>query len=161
MAARRAPARRKPRQIDWRRVAELLVQNTPVSEVARKIGCSRSAISRKRNHDPIFQDWLHRLRTLDTQEPAERLAELRRSLHAAIDEQIGKGNARIIVWLAERLTSCRCPASRRRWMSCAASWATSPPTSCGSSRAFAIRPEPDDYRSSGAPEGCTIRSRPS
>ena len=103
MAARRAPARRKPRQIDWRRVAELLVQNTPVSEVARKIGCSRSAISRKRNHDPIFQDWLHRLRTLDTQEPAERLAELRRSLHAAIDEQIGKGNARIIVWLAERL----------------------------------------------------------
>jgi hypothetical protein len=77
--------------------------------VAQEIGCSRSALSRKRNHDPIFQDWIQRLRSLDTQEPAERISELRRSLHAAIDEQIGKGNARIIVWLAERLNLVPAP----------------------------------------------------
>jgi hypothetical protein len=110
MAARSAPARRKPRQpIDWRRAAELLVENKTVSAVAQDIGCSRSAVSRRRNHDPIFQDWMQRLRDLAKPDPEERVAELRRSLHAAIDEQIGKGNARIIVWLAERLNLVPAP----------------------------------------------------
>ena len=114
MAARRsASARRKPRQqIDWRRAAELLVENKPVSEVAREIGCSRSAISRKRNHDPIFQDWIQRLRSLDTQEPAERVSELRRSLHEAIQAEIKDGNTRIILWLAERLNLVPAPGER-------------------------------------------------
>ena len=112
MAARSASARRKPRQqIDWRRVAEMLVENKPASAVAREVGCSRSAISRKRNHDPIFQEWLERLRRVRSSDPEERVAELRRSLHAAINEQIGKGNARIILWLAERLNLVPAPGA--------------------------------------------------
>jgi hypothetical protein len=111
MAARSASARRKPRQIDWRRAAELLVENKSVSAVAREIGCSRSAISRRRNHDPIFQDWMERLRSLAKPDPEERVAELRRSLHTAIVEQIGKGNARIILWLAERLNLVPAPGA--------------------------------------------------
>jgi hypothetical protein len=112
MAARSASARRKPRQpIDWRRAAELLVENMPIGEVAREIGCSRSAISRRRNHDPIFQGWMQRLRDAHTSDPEERVAELRRSLHAAIVDQIGKGNARIILWLAERLNLVPAPGA--------------------------------------------------
>ena len=113
MAARSASARRKPRQpIDWRRAAELLVENKQVSAVAREIGCSRSAVSRRRNHDPIFQDWMQRLRDLAKPDPEERVAELRRSLHAAIVDQIGKGNARIILWLAERLNLVPAPGAQ-------------------------------------------------
>lgn len=109
MTARSASPRRKPRPIDWRRAAQLVARGMPLRSVAKEIGCSLSALSRKRNHDPIFQDWILRLRTLDTQDPQERVSELRRSLHAAIDDQIGKGNARIIVWLAERLNLVPAP----------------------------------------------------
>lgn len=109
MTAKNASSRRKPRQIDWRAAAELLAKDKPIGTVAEEIGCSRSALSRKSNHDPIFQDWIKRFRGVDTQAPPERISELRRSLHAAIDEQIGKGNARIIVWLAERLNLVPAP----------------------------------------------------
>ena len=109
MAARSAPARRKPRQIDWCRVAEMLVENKPVNTVAQEVGCSRSAISRKRNHDPIFQDWLQRLRSVHLPDPEERAAELRRALHEAIQAEIKAGNTRIILWLAERLNLVPAP----------------------------------------------------
>jgi len=109
MAARSAPARRKPRQIDWHRVAEMLVEGKPMSTVARDLGCSRSAISRRRNHDPIFQGWLQRLSRIHSPDPEERVAELRRALHEAIQAEIKARNTRIILWLAERLNLVPAP----------------------------------------------------
>ncbi len=111
-----AGARRAgPRAIDWRRAADLLAQGVPLVAVAREIGCSRSQLSRKRNHSKAFRRWIDELKgPVGEPEPThgDRLAELRLALHAAIDTEVGKGNVRVILWLADRMKLITPPSER-------------------------------------------------
>src|SRR5690606_22745290 len=52
----RAPRRAPRRVIDWPRAARLFDQGLTVAEVAERIGCSRSALTRRRRTDPRFQN---------------------------------------------------------------------------------------------------------
>jgi hypothetical protein len=98
--ARRLTARRV---IDWHQAAQLLAQGTTIADVASRVGCSRSALARRRRHDTVFQSWLARYRDAAAAADNQRLADLRHTLHKAIEKEVGAGNVRVILWLADRL----------------------------------------------------------
>ena len=108
-----AGARRaEPRLIDWHHAAELLAGGMPITAVARKLGCSRSQLSRKRHHDPAFQRWIeHSKQTAPTRE-RERNTELGLAVRAAIEKEVKKGNVRVVLWLADRLKLITPPSER-------------------------------------------------
>lgn len=110
-AAPEAGARPAPSQPDWRRAAELLARRQSLTSAARAAGCSRSRLSRKRDHDPMFQSWIEAFRAMEMS-PAERLTALRRAAHAAIEKEVGKGNVRVVLWLADRLNLVTPPSER-------------------------------------------------
>jgi Helix-turn-helix domain of resolvase len=106
--ARRAGSRAN----DWRQAAELLARGLPVTTVARRIGCSRSQLSRKRNHDPVFGRWIEELKAPDRESERDRIGDLRLALHAAIETEVKKGNVRVVLWLADRLKLITPPSER-------------------------------------------------
>lgn len=89
--------------VDWRMAAELLARGVSITEAARQLGCSRSQLSRRRNHDPVFQDWIKACETSLPPVRERRLGSLRQRLHDAIDAEVQGGNVRVILWLADRL----------------------------------------------------------
>jgi hypothetical protein len=94
---------------DWRLAAQLLANGEPLVVVARTLGCSRSQLSRKRNHDPLFQDLIQEFRRMG---PEERLARLRHAVHRAIELAVAGGNVRVVLWLADRLKLVTPPSER-------------------------------------------------
>jgi hypothetical protein len=105
--ARRRAARRV---IDWHQAGELLAQGLTIAAVAERVGCSRTALARKRRQDPAFQAWLDRCR--DAQPEAEagqpeaevgQLVDLRSKVHCAIEDEVRASNVRVMLWLADRL----------------------------------------------------------
>lgn len=110
-AAPEAGARAVPYRPDWRRAAEMLAQGHTVIEVARTLPCSRSQLSRKRNHDPLFQAWIAKYQHEDLT-PDRRMARLRRAWDVAIEKAVGKGEVRILLWLADRLNLVAPPSEQ-------------------------------------------------
>jgi hypothetical protein len=108
-----AGARRvRRRHIDWRQAAELLARGLTVSAVTRQIGCSRSQLSRKLNRDPVFQRWMADFTATMAERQHDRIVDLRRALHEAIETEVKKGNVRVILWLADRLKLVTPPSDR-------------------------------------------------
>jgi hypothetical protein len=102
-AAHEAGARAAPCRPDWRLAARMLAQGEAVAAVARQVGCSRSQLSRRRNHDPLFRALIEELEQAEP--PAEEgLAGLRHALHHAIEHEVRNGNVRVVLWLADRLS---------------------------------------------------------
>ncbi|MEM7022479.1 MAG: hypothetical protein AAF637_07765 [Pseudomonadota bacterium] len=91
-----------PRRPDWRAAARLLARGDRVSAVARQIGCSRSQLSRKRNHDSMFQSWIAEFQQSD-QGADDRMSRLHHAVHRAIENEVRSGNVRVVLWLADRL----------------------------------------------------------
>jgi hypothetical protein len=108
MTAAPEAGKRAALSADWRHAARLLAHGEGVAAVAEKLGCSRSQLSRKRN-DPTFQSWIEESRQLG---PDERLVRLREAVHRKIEEEVGKGTVRVLLWLAERLNLLTPPSER-------------------------------------------------
>ncbi|MDH3661882.1 MAG: hypothetical protein OEU92_17940 [Alphaproteobacteria bacterium] len=89
--------------VDWRMAAELLARGLSVAEAARQIGCSRSQLSRRRNHDEVFQSWVAACEINLPPVRERKIGSLRQRLHDAIDAEVQSGNVRVILWLADRL----------------------------------------------------------
>lgn len=89
--------------IDWRMAAELLARGLTVAEAARRIGCSRSQLSRRRNHDRLFRSWIEDCEVSMPPIRERKMGSLRQRLHDAIDTEVQNGNVRVILWLADRL----------------------------------------------------------
>jgi len=89
--------------VDWRMAAELLARGLTVAEAARQVGCSRSQLSRRRNHDEVFKTWVKTFETSLPPAGERRAGSLRERLHHAIDTEVQSGNVRVILWLADRL----------------------------------------------------------
>jgi hypothetical protein len=136
--ARRRAARRV---IDWPQAAELLAQGLTIATVAERVGCAPTTLARKRRQDPAFRDRLTRCRTPEPKPEGSRLPDLRSTLQRAIADQVGTGNVRVILWLAERLKLVTRRTNARRSRSCVRSSTTSPRRSFASSRACATSPE--------------------
>lgn len=108
-AARKAGKAAAPCRPDWRLAAQLLANGEPLAVVARTLDCSRSQLSRKRNHDPLFQDLIQEFRQMS---PEERLARLRHSVQRAIERAVAGDNVRVVLWLADRLKLVTPPDER-------------------------------------------------
>ena len=108
----RAPRRAARRDIDWHQAAELLAQGMTIAHVAGRLGCSRSALARRRRHDPLFQNWMARCREAAADAETRGLADLGTTLHRAIETEVRAGNVRVILWLAERLKLVTPPNAR-------------------------------------------------
>ncbi len=89
--------------VDWRLAAEQLARGLGVAATARQVGCSRSQLSRRRNHDPLFQSWIKEYQANLPPVAERRIGSLRQRLHDAIDAEVKGGNVRVILWLADRL----------------------------------------------------------
>lgn len=89
--------------IDWRMAAELLARGLTIAEASRQVGCSRSQLSRRRNHDPLFQSWIEACEINLPPVRERKMSSLRQRLHDAIDTEVQSGNVRVILWLADRL----------------------------------------------------------
>ena len=89
--------------IDWRLAAELLARGLSVAEAARRVGCSRSRLSRRRNHDVVFRSWVEASEVSMPPMRERKMGSLRQRLHDAIDAEVQGGNVRVILWLADRL----------------------------------------------------------
>lgn len=89
--------------VDWRLAAELLARGLSVAEAARQVGCTRSRLSRRRNHDEVFRSWIEAYAISLPPMRDRRLGSLRQRLHDAIDAEVQGGNVRVILWLADRL----------------------------------------------------------
>ena len=89
--------------IDWRLAAEHLAHGLTVAATAREIGCSRSQLSRRRNHDPLFQSWIKEFQANLPSFGERHIGSLRQRLRDAIDAEVRGGNVRVILWLADRL----------------------------------------------------------
>jgi hypothetical protein len=96
------------RRIDWHRAAELLAGGQTIATPADRVGCSRSQLSRRRNHDPVFQRWIENARACGN----PHLTGLRGAVHAAIEYEVGRRNVRVILWLADRLKLVNAPNER-------------------------------------------------
>jgi hypothetical protein len=96
-----APRRPVRRAVNWQHAAELLAQGVTVADVAARVGCSCSALMRKRDHDATFQRWMVREGAATAQ--ARRFDDLRPTMHKVITREVGSGNVRVILWLADRL----------------------------------------------------------
>ena len=99
----RAPRRPARRAVNWRRAAELLGQGLTVSQAAARVGCSRSALARKRRHDSKFQGWMASAGEGGADVQAQRFEVLRPTMHKVITREVGSGNVRVTLWLADRL----------------------------------------------------------
>jgi hypothetical protein len=108
----RARRRTMRRVIDWHRAAELLAQGMSTADVATRVGCSRSALARRRKHDSVFQTWMARCREAGAEPDGRGLADLRPTLHEAIEKEVRDGNLRVILWLADRLKLVTPPSER-------------------------------------------------
>jgi hypothetical protein len=97
--ARRRAARRP---IDWPQAAELLAQGLTIGAAAERVGCSRTALSRRRRQDPAFQARPDRRRDPEPGADGE-LVELREDVHCAIEHEVRATNVRVMLWLADRL----------------------------------------------------------
>jgi hypothetical protein len=98
----KAEVRAERNRPDWRRAAQLLARGDALTAVAAQIGCSRSQLSRKRNHEPLFQSWIAEFQQAE-QCPDGRMARLRHAVHRAIENEVRSGNVRVVLWLADRL----------------------------------------------------------
>jgi transposase-like protein len=108
-----AGARRAaPCRIDWRHAAELLAQGVALTSVAGRLGCSRSQLSRKRNHDRLFQSWIQEAKQAMGISARDRNTDLRRAVRRAIEAEVKGGNVRVILWLADRLKLITPPSER-------------------------------------------------
>lgn len=98
-----APRRPARRVVDWQRAAEFLAQGMTIEEVAARVGCSRNSLERKHRHDTTFQSWVARSRVPAAADGIGRFDELRPAIHQVIAREVGVGNVRVILWLADRL----------------------------------------------------------
>ena len=89
--------------VDWRMAAELLARGLSIAEAARQVGCARSQLSRRRNHDEVFQSWIEACEASLPSVRDRKISSLRQRLHDAIDAEVQGGNVRVILWLADRL----------------------------------------------------------
>lgn len=98
-------AKSAPRRpvVDWRMAAELLARGLSIAEAARQVGCSRSQLSRRRNHDQVFQSWIDSCEFSLPPVRERKIGSLRQRLHDAIDAEVQSGNVRVILWLADRM----------------------------------------------------------
>ena len=76
------------------------------------VGCSRRQLSRRRNHDPQFQGWVEEFREATLERQRDRLGELRRAVHKAIEAEVRNNNVRVVLWLADRLKLITPPSER-------------------------------------------------
>ena len=108
-----AGARRaEPRRIDWHHAAELLAGGMRIATVARRLGCSRSQLSRKRHHDPAFQRLIEDSKRTAPMRECHRIENLRLAVRAAIEAEVKAGNVRVVLWLADRLKLITPPGER-------------------------------------------------
>jgi hypothetical protein len=98
-----APRRPARRVIDWQLAAELLAKGSTMAEAAAHVGCSYRALARKRRHDSNFRTWMARSRDPAADPGAQRFEELRPAIHKVIAREVGLGNVRVTLWLADRL----------------------------------------------------------
>ncbi|MGI9498501.1 MAG: hypothetical protein ACR2P3_00560, partial [Geminicoccaceae bacterium] len=68
-----------------------------------QVGCSRSQLSRRRNHDELFRSWIESCEINLPPVRERKIGSLRQRLHDAIDAEVQGGNVRVILWLADRL----------------------------------------------------------
>jgi len=101
-APQQTETRHTPARPDWRRAARLLARGEKVVAVAAKVGCSRSHLSRKRNHDPAFQAWIAEFQDAELV-AGDPMTRLRQAVHGAIENEVRSGNVRVVLWLADRL----------------------------------------------------------
>ena len=99
----RARRRTVRRVIDWHQAAQLLAQGMSTADVASRVGCSRGALARRRRRDTLFQTWIAGCREAAAAADNQPLADLRHTLHKAIEKEVGAGNVRVVLWLADRL----------------------------------------------------------
>jgi len=109
MTAAPEAGKRAAPSVDWRRAAQLLAHGESVADVAKEIGCSRSQLSRKRNHSEMFQGWIEELRQIP---PDERLTRLRERVYQKIEAEVANGTVRVLIWLADRLNMLTPPSER-------------------------------------------------
>ena len=107
-----APRRPARRVIDWHQAAELLAQGMTIAEAAARVGCSRSALARRRRRDPLFHNCVARGRGATADSEAPRLSDLRPTIEQAIAREVGLGNVRVVLWLADRLKLVTPPNER-------------------------------------------------
>jgi hypothetical protein len=98
-----APRRPARRVIDWQYAADLLAQGMTIAQAAESVGCSCSALARKRRHAPTFQSWMATPREGGADAGVQRFDVLRPAMHKVITREVGSGNLRVILWLADRL----------------------------------------------------------
>jgi hypothetical protein len=96
-------ARTGRRRIDWRKAAELVAEGAPPGAIIGQVGCSRRQLSRRLNHDTVFQGWVEELRQAAIERERSRIGELGRAVQTAIEVEVKKGNVRVLLWLADRL----------------------------------------------------------
>lgn len=96
-------ARPGRRRIDWRKAAELVAEGTPPAAIIGQVGCSRRQLSRRLNHDTVFQGWVEEFRQAAIERERSRIGELGRAVQNAIEVEVKKGNVRVLLWLADRL----------------------------------------------------------
>ena len=89
----RAPRRPARRAVNWRRAAELLGQGLTVAQAAARVGCSRSALVRKRRHHSKFQGWMASAREGGAHAQAQRFeGSAPDGMDKAITREVGSGN---------------------------------------------------------------------
>ena len=99
----RGAARPARRPIDWRKAAELVAAGTPPGAIVSQVGCSRRQLSRRLNHDTVFQGWIDEFTQAAIEHERSRIGELGRAVRSAIEIEVHKGNVRVLLWLADRL----------------------------------------------------------
>jgi hypothetical protein len=98
--APRSPARHAGNR---QHAAELLGQGLTVEEAAARAGCSSSVLTRRRHHDSTLQSRMASAGEDGADAQAQPLDDLRPTMHKAITREVGSGNLRVILWLADRL----------------------------------------------------------
>jgi hypothetical protein len=96
-------ARRPARQVDWRRVAQLLAEGHSTIHVATVMNCSRQTVWRILRRSQSLRARTSELRRHEMAETGARLFGLREMVVETIHQALLDGDKRTARWLADRL----------------------------------------------------------
>ena len=88
---------------DWARVAYFIAAGVSVTEVARHFGVSRTTIWRGMQRSSGLRHRIQAERRMFQRESDNRFVALRHAVVDGLQQAIGAGNVRVLLWAAERL----------------------------------------------------------
>lgn len=89
--------------LDWDRAARLLADGADPATLSERLGLPAGELDRRIQDDPLLRALLDVRRERAARSVADRIRDLRERVLEKLERELAKDNARVLLWLADRL----------------------------------------------------------